>query len=85
MPTATMTSKGQFTMPAEVRARLQLMPGSKIDIVENAAGETVIRPKKTNMDRLYAIVRKPASPISITDMDDAIGDAIAEDYMRSVS
>jgi antitoxin PrlF len=85
MPTATMTSKGQFTMPAEVRTRLRLVPGSKIDIVVNAAGETVIRPRTGDIRRLKGIIKYDGPPVSIEDMNEAIGDAIAEDFIRSIS
>jgi antitoxin PrlF len=34
VPTATMTSKGQLTVPAEVRERLGLHAGSRVDLVD---------------------------------------------------
>jgi antitoxin PrlF len=85
MPTATMTSKGQFTMPAEVRARLRLVPGSKIDIDVNAAGETVIRPRSGDIRRLRGILKYDGPPVSIEEMNESIGRAVIESYKRSVS
>ena len=38
MPTATMTSKGQITIPIEVRKALGLDAGDKIDFVEIEKG-----------------------------------------------
>jgi AbrB family looped-hinge helix DNA binding protein len=38
MPTATVTSKGQITIPIEVRIALGLDPGDKIDFVEIEKG-----------------------------------------------
>jgi AbrB family looped-hinge helix DNA binding protein len=38
MTTATVTSKGQITIPLEVRQALQLQPGDRIEFVEVQAG-----------------------------------------------
>ena len=43
MPT-TMTTKGQVTIPKQVRDRLGLKPGSKIVFDVNADGYAIIRP-----------------------------------------
>ena len=85
MPTATVTSKRQITIPAEVCKELRIAPGTKIDFVKNAAGETVIRPKTGDIRRLRGIVKYNGPPVSVEDMKKAIGDAIAEDYLRSIS
>jgi AbrB family looped-hinge helix DNA binding protein len=45
MPTATVLSLGRITIPAEIRKRLNLQPGSKVEIFQNEEGETVIRAK----------------------------------------
>jgi antitoxin PrlF len=85
MPTMTMTSKGQFTMPASERARLRLVPGSKVDIVVNAAGETVLKPRTGDIRALRGIIKYDGPPVSIEEMNEAIGAAVAEEYWRSVS
>lgn len=85
MATATVTSKGQITIPAETRARLRLVKGSKVEITVNAAGETVLRPKAGDIRRLKGIVKYDGPPVSIEDMKRAVGDAIAEDFVRSIS
>jgi antitoxin PrlF len=38
MPTATMTSKGQVTIPVKVREALGLKPGTRIDFYEIEKG-----------------------------------------------
>ena len=85
MPIATVTSKGQITIPIETRTRLRLVPGTKISFDQNAAGETVIRPKTGDIRALRGILKYDGPPVSIEEMNEAIGDAIAEDYLRSVS
>ena len=78
MPTATVTSKGQITIPAETRARLRLVPGSKVDFVQNAAGETVLRTKTGDIRALKGIIKYHGPPQSLDDIDAGIAQAIAE-------
>jgi len=44
MPTATLTSKGQLTVPKEVRDQLGLQTGDKIDFQMGEDGSARIRP-----------------------------------------
>jgi antitoxin PrlF len=83
MPTATVTSKRQITLPAEMCRKLRIVPGTKIDFVTNAAGETVLRPKTGDIRSLRGIVKHDGPPLSIEDMDRAIGDAVVARYKRS--
>jgi antitoxin PrlF len=85
MPTATLTSKGQITIPAETRKRLRLVPGSKIDFVQNAAGETVLRTKTGDIRVLRGILKYHGPPVSIEEMNEAIGRAVVESFNRSIS
>jgi AbrB family looped-hinge helix DNA binding protein len=85
MTIATMTSKGQITIPAATRSKLRLAPGSKVDFVENEAGEIVLRPVVGDVRRLRGIVNYAGPPVSVEDMNQAIGEAAAESFRRSVS
>lgn len=78
MPTATVTSKGQITIPAETRARLRLVPGTKVDFVQNAAGETVLRAKTGDIRALKGSIKYDGPPVSIEDIDMGIAEAVAE-------
>jgi antitoxin PrlF len=46
MPELTVSTKGQIVLPAEIRRRLGLGPGSKLEIVEGPDGIT-LRPIRT--------------------------------------
>ncbi len=85
MVAATMTSKGQVTIPVAVRKRLRLKAGSKIDFVENKAGELVLKPRSGDISTLYGIVKYDGPPVSIEEMNEALLDAVADDFTRSVS
>lgn len=88
MPTITMTSKGQITLPAATRAKLRLVKGTQMDVNETADGKIVLSPrsaKKGDIRRLRGIVKYNGPPVSIEEIKQAIGDAVAEDYLRSIS
>jgi antitoxin PrlF len=84
MATATVTSKGQVTIPAETRKRLRLVAGSKIDFVQNAAGETVVRTKTLDIRELRGFFKYDGPPVSLEDMDRGIAKAVVERYKRSL-
>jgi antitoxin PrlF len=80
---ATMTSKGQLTIPKEVRDELNLTSGTRFYVtVRN--GEVVARPKNKRLADLAGILGKPPTgeTLTIEQMDDAIMDAVAEDDER---
>jgi len=85
MALATVTSKGQITIPASVRKKLRLHSGSKVDFVENGAGEFVIRPKTSDIRTLRGFLKYEARSVSVEEMNETIADAVAEDFERSVS
>ncbi|HEY0122090.1 MAG TPA: type II toxin-antitoxin system PrlF family antitoxin [Rhizobium sp.] len=74
----TMTSKGQTTVPAEVREILKLKPGDKIRYVHRN-GEIIMKAKnKRAIDLAGKFYDPNREPITVEEMDEAIGDAIIE-------
>jgi antitoxin PrlF len=71
MSTATVTSKGQITIPADVRRRLGLESGDRVEFVE-VDGGFAIKPANDDVRSLKGLLRKPATPVSISDMNAAI-------------
>ena len=78
MPTTTMTSKGQVTIPAATRARLRLVPGSTISFEENAAGETVVRTQTKDIRSLRGFLKYDGPPKSLEEIDAGIAMAVKE-------
>ena len=73
MPAATMTSKGQITIPVEVRIELGIDAGDRIEFVRNArTGRYEVIPATLPAQALKGIVPKPKRPVSIADMNEAI-------------
>lgn len=85
MALATVTSKGQVTIPVAVRKKLRLKAGSKVDFVENRAGELVLKPRRGDIRRLRGFIDYDGPPVSLEEMNDAIAQAAVEDFERSGS
>jgi antitoxin PrlF len=72
MPTATLTSKGQITIPLAVRAALGLTAGQKIDFLPEGDSFRVV-PLRTDVSVLRGrFAGRVRNPVSIAQMDAAI-------------
>ena len=71
MASATLTSKGQITVPVEVRRTLGLEPGDRLLFVEEAGAFRIV-PANAPVTALKGMVSKPAKPVSLADMDRVI-------------
>jgi AbrB family looped-hinge helix DNA binding protein len=71
---ATVTSKGQVTLPVEARKRWNLKPGMRLQftIINNDRMEVV--PMTQTIVCLKGMVPKPSAPLSIADMEKAIAE-----------
>lgn len=49
--TTTLTSKGQVTVPKQIRDALQLLPGSAVEFAVNADGDVVIHKADAHPNR----------------------------------
>lgn len=79
MSTSTLTVKGQTTIPKNIRARLGLHPGDRIEYVEDADGRIVMIPATRHVDELAGMLRRPGQrTVSLKAMDAAIREAAAE-------
>jgi AbrB family looped-hinge helix DNA binding protein len=77
MSTATATSKGQITIPQDVREELGIKPGTKVDFVRTPDGRYWLRPRTNDVSQLFGIARYEGPPISIEEMNEAIRDGWA--------
>ncbi len=75
MPAATLTSKGQLTLPKDVRAALGVGPGDRVDFVRMEDGNFAVMPATHSVKKLKGIIARPKKPVSLDDMDKAIAQA----------
>jgi AbrB family looped-hinge helix DNA binding protein len=80
MPTATLTSKGQITIPLSVRTALNLQAGSKLDFVATQDGFRVVPLRQASDSLKGRFANRVTQAVSLAAMDDAIA---AEAALRS--
>lgn len=69
---ATLTSKGQVTLPKALRERLHLRTGDKVEFLIHEDGRVELLPVTAPVTRLKGMVPRPEHAISIEEMDAAI-------------
>ena len=75
MSTATLTSKGQITIPAPVRASLGVESGDRIEFVQIAPGRFEVIAATLPVTDLKGILPKRAVAVSLDAMKEAIAEA----------
>ncbi len=82
MSSATVTSKGQMTLPKDVRDDLKVGPGDKIDFVKRD-GRYVLVPRTVAIGSLAGILGKsPAGPMSEQEEEQALAEALGQEDER---
>lgn len=69
---ATLTSKGQSTVPKAIRDRLHLHPGDQIEFAVREDGRIEILAAPIPVASLKGILPPPSRSVSLADMDQAI-------------
>ena len=73
MPSSTLTSKGQITLPKEIRDYLNLRTGQKVDFTVDASGKVLLRPRQRDIRVLKGLLRaRRKRPVSLQEMNEAI-------------
>jgi antitoxin PrlF len=81
MALATLTTKGQITIPKIIRDSLKLNTGDKIEIIITEDREAIIRPVSKKVDDIFCKLRKPGrKAVSLETMDDAIKNRMRDKY-----
>lgn len=81
MSLSTLTSKGQITIPKNVRDALQLHAGDKVEFVENDRHEIVLKPVTKMAADVSGLLSKykKKHPVSIEEMNQAIADQVQKE------
>lgn len=84
MPTSTLTSKGQVTIPKQIRDRLSLKVGDRLFFsLDNKGGIKVRREQGGNAASLQGLLRHLArkQPVSVEAMRDAVQRRATRSYI----
>jgi antitoxin PrlF len=68
MPTATLTSKGQVTIPREVREALGIGTGDRVEFVAEEKGVYRLVAATRDVRHLKGLIDKPPRPVSVENM-----------------
>ncbi len=75
MASSTITSKGQITIPIEVRTELGVSTGDRIEFVLNkVTGRYEVIPATVSIQSLKGILLKRKKPVTIAEMNEAIAE-----------
>lgn len=76
MFTLTMSTKGQFVLPKDVREKLKLVPGCKVEGTIDEKGRLILVPALYEPDELFSDRPPKKRALSARDMARAIGKAV---------
>ncbi|MCL2453697.1 MAG: AbrB/MazE/SpoVT family DNA-binding domain-containing protein [Micrococcales bacterium] len=80
MPIATVTSKGQITVPKAVREDLGLAPGSQVVFAREPDGGYRIERQARPVARLAGVLRHDGPAKTLDEMEQGIAEAVTEGY-----
>ena len=69
---ATITSKGQVTLPKALREALNLSTGDKLSFMLSGKNEVRMIPKHMSVQKLKGILPSPDLPVSLAEMKLAV-------------
>jgi AbrB family looped-hinge helix DNA binding protein len=86
MPSTVVTTKGQVTIPVEVRRDLGLNTGDRLEFTRNPdTGGYVMTRKTGSIMDLVGILKYDGPPVTIEQMKEEIAQAAVDRYLASES
>ena len=72
MPTATLTSKGQITLPKQIREVMGVSAGDHISFRVQENGKIYVEPENVDLMSLRGILKTSVRGVTVEDMNEAI-------------
>ncbi len=76
MFTLTMSTRGQFVLPKDVREKLKLVPGCKVEGTIDEKGRLILVPALYEPEDLFRDRPPVTRTLSVEEMDRALGQAV---------
>jgi AbrB family looped-hinge helix DNA binding protein len=80
---ATVTSKGQLTIPKDIRERLGMRAGGKLSLTVEQGNRVVMTVRPRRLADLAGMLGRPPRSLTIEEMDEAIARAVVDKYRRA--
>ena len=81
---ATVTIKGQVTVPKAIRDQLKIEQGTQLDFKLNDDGSFLVRPLKRSALSIVGLLKRPGrDAVTVGQMNQAVADAAAARHHRS--
>lgn len=81
MPTATITSKGQVTIPKKIRDQFGLQAGDILSFDIESRNKIIIRPEKESSDTAYGILhRENQETLTVEEMESGVAEYFKKKY-----
>lgn len=77
---STITSKGQTTIPRDIRKKLNLITGDSIEYYVNNSNSITLVHSNLDIANLYGFMKKPNTIISVEDMNKIISERRAKSW-----
>ncbi len=84
MPLATITSKGQTTIPKYVRNKLNLAPGDRVEFLVQEDGTALMVPAKLTLENLRGCLPPPEKALTLAELDEVVGQAVVGRTQRDL-
>jgi AbrB family looped-hinge helix DNA binding protein len=81
---AVVTSKGQLTIPKEVRERLRIRSGSTVRFTLEDGNRATMSARPSSILDLVGILPKPKRKVTLEEMDEGIRQAAVDRFLRAV-
>ncbi len=78
--TSRITSKGQVTIPEEIRREYHLQAGEQVEWEVTDRGTVELRKTGGSLEALTQILPRPKRPLSVDEMNRAIGEHLAQGF-----
>ena len=78
MTTATLTSKGQITIPAEVRRVLNVQAGDRVEFIQVEPGRFEVVAATRSVRELKGLFGRPSRSVSVEEMNRTIAERGAQ-------
>jgi len=83
VPTATLTTKGQITIPREVREHLGVDVGDRLSFIVQDDGTVVVRPLTRHVRELGGLLLRPGRrTVSLAEMNQGIARRMRRKFGR---